>query len=540
MVVAPHQIAILSSISGALILESDYFELFFYKMTKEKLHISEKNQMSNEFNTVSGEDELPPPYGEHLDHRDDSPPEYDDEKRPPIDHDSKGKKSVPGQNSHNPLPVTALHLLGLDIDDARRKFVESFGREAPDPAIFEFELTCLQCFAYVPECRCPGGGHTRYDTPWQLAEYVKNANPEKSFTYPPTLSDRIGEKTAQLSALIAHGLWPAIVRGMIPIFSHDCLVVLRSRALDRATDPKEVLVKMQNAFWTPIKEFENTSLRDMPEDKATRSYMSILPKPSPYLKSSLPKHARGLSWDKVLDSLLNEVLSCDSFVRDRYEIVPTETILARGSLMRAVLRSENFGVSPGFLVVEFKNDGFERYKVMKWGHSLVKSEEINSARVVRKGGFMASDSKYQPQPGELATSTSSAGWTGLSLDASARTKDAHYLRLKKGRGLFPQRVVLGRWKRPLPGKNCSGRCQEAKGRIKANFAGFAPPLTDLQRSTVYNLGSDPLPWLVVAQYASEHPKPLFFVAHEECTGCTILEAPQGSIIAAKLPQLMNL
>jgi hypothetical protein len=509
-------------------------------MTKDKLNPSENNHAPEKINTATGEDDLPPPYGEHPNHRDDPPPEYDDEKRPPINSDSKGKKPASGPIHHRPLPATASYLLGLDLDDTTKEFLGNPHPGVPDPAIFEFELACLRCFAYVPECRCPGDSHSSYGTPWHLAEYVKSINPEKSFTYPSTLSDRIGEKNAQLSALIAHGLWPAIVRGMIPIFSNNCLVVLKSRALDRATDPKEVLIKMQTAFWTEIKEFENTNLTNMSDEKASRFYLSILPKPRPFGKSVHPRPASHLSWDMVLDSLLNEVLSCDNFIRDRYEIVPTETIFAKGSRMRAVLRSENFGVGPGFLVVEFDNDGLERQTVMKWGHSPVVSQEINSARVLRKGGFMSSDSKCQPQPGDLATSTSSAGWTGLSFDPSIRSRDAHYLRLKKGRGLFTQRAVLGWWRRPLPGKNCSGRCQEAKGGIKANFAGFAPPLTDLQRSTVYNLGPDPLPWLVVAQYACRHAKPLFFVSHEECAGCTILEAPQGSIIAAKLPQSTKL
>lgn len=123
------------------------------------------------------------------------------------------------------------------------------------------------------------------------------------------------------------------------------------------------------------------------------------------------------------------------------------------------------------------------------------------------------------------------GWGDTRLDRAAK-----YPSVQDRFGFFTRKAAtLGNPGRPLPGKICTSKCKDKDRKILANCAGFSPPDKDSNVTTVYVLGSDPLAWMVVSQYAYNHPRPLFFVSHRECLACTVLERPFGSIIAGSMP-----
>lgn len=123
------------------------------------------------------------------------------------------------------------------------------------------------------------------------------------------------------------------------------------------------------------------------------------------------------------------------------------------------------------------------------------------------------------------------GWDPVKLDVSSGNT---YIRVASdsqvsniGKAIWPP-------KRPFRGQECSGVC--ARKSITVDSAGFSPPRDQGKDTTVYILGADAAPYVVVSQYAHTHKKELYFVNYDECLACTILHVPAGSIVAGPLPK----
>jgi hypothetical protein len=201
-------------------------------------------------NANDSEKEPPPPYQEQEDH-----PRHDKSgttpEIPPPGYAKAEAKSAPTEKGKQagvvgfdaskrpPIPATAVYLLqqGEESKKKLRATVDGFCG-APDLGMFKFELVCLLCFEYETECLCSISNPKTTVDPWQISQIKK---PKRSPRFLAKLATEIGDKPAHLSAAIAQSLWPAITCGMIPIFNDHSLVVLRSRALERTQDLKEIL-----------------------------------------------------------------------------------------------------------------------------------------------------------------------------------------------------------------------------------------------------------------------------------------------------------
>ncbi|CAG9978703.1 unnamed protein product [Clonostachys byssicola] len=550
-------------------------------------------------NTNDSEKEPPPPYQEEEDRprSDESgttpeipPPGYDKAEAKPAPKEKGKQPGVEGFDASKrpPIPVTAAYLLQKD-EESKKKLqatVDGFCG-APDPSMFEFEFVCLLCFEYETECLCSISDPKTTTDPWQIPQIKK---PKRSLRFPAKLATEIGDKPAHLSAAIAQSLWPAITRGMIPIFNDNSLVVLRSRALERMQDPKEILKNMVNPVSTllsavkcrcgcqleicqkirsrygleskeSIEECSVTSykvrtrtfnairlpygitcfdLSDIgiyeiktADEEDFLFYCSILPTFWNVYPSPKPKNdPADINWHVVLESLLHETLTLQNNRMSRYEILPIRAMCHKDGSTRAVMRTENFAAGPGFLIMETPSaPSSPKYSIIDCGYSLRHVSSINSPRTVDTEAFMSQATSAQPRFGSLETVSVGKGWGSLSLDPGS---DGH-LYLKKRYGPFIKRTMVGLPRRGSPGKMCNGNCSGKKASTGAYFAGFAPPTTEPNQTTVYVLDKDPLAWVVVSQWASSHPRPLIFVSHKQCLVCTILESPAGSIIASGLP-----
>ncbi|VUC26648.1 unnamed protein product [Clonostachys rosea] len=553
-------------------------------------------------NTQDSEKEPPPPYEEEADC-----PRHDGSGTPPIQpppgYEKAEAKTAPTEKGKQPgvadfdaskrppIPATAAYLLQKD-EESKKKLqatVDGFCG-APDPGMFEFELVCLLCFEYETECSCSIPNPKTTADPWQIPQVKK---PKRPFTFPAKLATEIGDIPAHLSAAMAQSLWPAITRGMIPIFNDQSLAVLRSRALERMQDPKEILRNMVNPVSTllspaecrcgcrleictkirakygleskqSIEECSVTSYKvrtrtfnavrlpygitcfdlsdiGLYEVKTADEddflfYCSILPTfwnvyPSPRPKSN----PADINWHMVLESLLHETLTLQNSRMSRYDILPIRAMSYMDGSTRAVMRAENFAAGPGFLVMEVTPSApsSPKYSIIDCGYSLGHVSGINSPRTACADAFMSQAASAQPKFGSLESVSVGKGWGGLSLDPRS---DGH-LYLKKRYGPFIKKAMVGLPRRGSPGKMCDGSCSRKKSSSGAYFAGFAPPEMDLSQTTVYILDKDPLAWVVISQWASSHPRHLIFVSHEQCLVCTILDAPAGSIIASGLPPI---
>jgi hypothetical protein len=549
---------------------------------------------------IVAEQEAPPAYQSEgnppgvEEHTVQAPPEYDESHPPPPHPDQRaGGGLFPEDTSRlPPIPYTALYLLGQDTWDTKDK-ARATSDATIDPGMFEFELACLFCLEYKSQCSCPTKRPRSRVESWELPRARKSI---RSSIFPAKLVEEIGEKSAHLSSAVANSLWPAIYRGMIPVVNDQCLVVLRSRALDRESDPKALLKRFRNpidkiapqncdcgcrrlvcekiakrhglqgkaleattamTYTTRGQSFNAARLTngvtcyDMRElglldvDTADEDdfllYYSLLPtlgmpgtrRPPP----QLPKDPKTLPWDLLLSSLLHEVLTCQDLQASRFESPPLRSICKQQGRTHAVLRAENFGTGPGYIVTEVLGRGGDSSRSVSSSECLSYVANMNGPRGVPKDGFMSDSSSSQPRPGTLLDSKPDKAWGSVSFE----TKFAEYPQLKKGMGLFAKKTRVGLSSRPLPGARCDKTCSEGPGdAITAYSAGFAPPDPNSDQSHVYSLERDPLPWLVVAQYAFKRPQPLFYVSHLECTRCTVLRAPKGSIIATGLPPTMLL
>ncbi|CAH0054961.1 unnamed protein product [Clonostachys solani] len=388
-------------------------------------------------NTNDSEKEPPPPYQEEGDC-----PRHDRSgttpAKPPPGYAKTEAKCAPTEKGKQPgvvgvdaskrppIPATAVYLLQKD-EESKKKLhatVDGFCG-APDPGMFSSSL------------------------------YASSVSTK--------LATEIGDKPAHLSAAIAQSLWPAITRGMIPIFNDHSLVVLRSRALERTQDPKEILRNMVNPISTllsavecrcgcrldictkirskygldskeSIEECSVTSYKvrtrtftairmpygitcfDLSEmglyeiktdhEEDFLFYCSILPTfwnayPSPRPKSD----PADINWHMVLESLLHETLTLQNNRMSRYENLPIRAMCYKDGSTRAVMRAENFAVGPGFLVMEVTPSApsSPQYNIIDCGYSLRQVSSINSPRTVDADAFMSQSTSAQPKFGSLET-----------------------------------------------------------------------------------------------------------------------------------------
>ncbi|KAK7217185.1 hypothetical protein V2G26_005188 [Clonostachys chloroleuca] len=422
-------------------------------------------------NTNDSENEPPPPYQEQEDHpRHDgsgTAPEIPPPGYPKTEVGSatkeKGKQPrVVGFDASRrpPIPATAVYLLQKD-EDSKKKLqatVDGFCG-APDPSMFEFELVCLLCFEYETECLCSISDPETTADPWQIPQIKK---PKRSFKFPAKLATELGDKPAHLSAAISQSLWPAITRGMIPIFNDRSLVVLRSRALERMQDPKEILRNMVNPVSTlpsaakcrcgcqleickkvrsrygleskeSIEECSVTSykvrtrtfnavrlpygitcfeLSDIGlyeiktvDEEDFLFYCSILPTFWNVYPSPKPKNdPADINWHMVLESLLHETLTLQNNRMSRYEILPIRAMCHKDGSTRAVMRAENFAAGPGFLIMETPSaPSSPKYSIIDCGYSLRHVSSINSPRTADADAFISQATSAQPKFGSLET-----------------------------------------------------------------------------------------------------------------------------------------
>jgi hypothetical protein len=480
-----------------------------------------------------------------------------------------------------------LYLLGKGGQSIRNR-VEDDRTDFLDPSIWKFELVCLICFEYATQCCCLSGYPLISVEPGTLPSAKM---PNKTFPYRAGLVRELGgQKPAHMASVVAHSLWPVTCQGMIPIFDENRLVVLRSKALDQAVNPKDILKLMRKpctrsstqnckccgnlicekivtrhglrrnkealrraTIYTytirgrsisAVQLINGKTCFDLKElgliDMDTSAeedflfYCSILPTFGLKGTSMRIKDPSLLNWDQLLMSLLQETLSCERGKTNRYEAV-TATKLSYRDTVHAVLRGENFGVGPGFLVLDWPHPPRASSKpVLESGYIMGLVMGINQPRRAERAGFFSTLGSAQPVLADLPGSPRD-GWTNLTFD----TKESDTPTLKKASGFMSQRSPVGMAKRPVPGVVCCQRChaKEKNKRIQAHFAGFAPPAEGGEETTVYIIGDNAIRWLVVSQFATSRSQPLYFLNSSHCLGCTIAKAPRGSIIAATLPSV---
>ncbi|CAH0045526.1 unnamed protein product [Clonostachys solani] len=540
--------------------------------------------------------DLPPPYqargvsSESLhghSSTDIPPPDYGESNSGSHSRTTREAASVANTQSLNLVPETALYLLGKGGHSIRKR-VKDDRTDVLDPSIWEFELVCLVCFEYAPQCCCLLG----YPVISVQPDTLPNAKmPNKTFPYRAGLVQELGgQNPAHMASVVAHSLWPVICQGMIPISDEKRLVVLRSKTLDQAVDPKDILRLMRKppsrssaqncpccgnlicekvitrhglrrnkealrgatiSTYTirgrsisAVRLINGKTCFDLKElgliDMDTSAeedflfYCSVLPTFGLTSTSTRIKDPSLLNWDQMLVSLLQETLSCERGKPTRYEPV-TATRFSYRDTVHAVLRGENFGIGPGFIVLDWPHRPRAPSKpIVESGYIMGHVMGINQPRRAEKAGFFSTLISAQPVLDDLPGSTRD-GWKNLTFD----TRESHTPTLKKASGFTSQRSPIGLSKRPIPGVVCYQRCKatEKNKRIQAHFAGFAPPAEGDEETTVYLIGDNAIRWLVVSQFATSRSQPLYFSNKSHCLGCTIAEAPRGSIIAASLPSV---
>ena len=483
-------------------------------------------------------------------------------------------------------PPTARYLLGLEDDFAKIRPV-SGPNSIVDPSPFGFELVCLRCWEFQQECTC----QTKPVVAIPPSSLSATKKPYGKLPVPVPLVKKIGMRDTHFASGIAHATWPLTCRGMIPIFSHDSLSVLRSRALERTPDartfldstypevtatpggecqcgcreitcaqvalrydlynkPKELAratstsytfkgrpnfgfmaVRLGNgktcittsAQGTPVTEIES----DFEEDYLLCRRLSCIA-----WTDSMPcDKTKLMPWDGVLSNVLDGVLSrVPNFYLNFYSI-PARRYIGIADGARVVMRSESFGVGMGHLVMDLIEKPYETFNLVEGSIPSVYGmpQDVLDTSDIRSASERAAPKR------EKSSSASQApvgfGWDSLKLDVSSGDT-----RIKVTADSNANIIGKAIWHpiRPLKGQACSGLC--AKKTAAVDSVGFSPPRDQGKDTTVYILGTDAAPYVVVSQYAQTHKKGLYLVNYDECLACTILNVPKGSIVAGPLPR----
>ncbi|CAH0002115.1 unnamed protein product, partial [Clonostachys byssicola] len=130
-------------------------------------------------------------------------------------------------------------------------------------------------------------------------------------------------------------------------------------------------------------------------------YCSILPTFGLKGTSTTIKDPSLLDWDQMLMSLLQETLLCEAGKTNRYQPV-TATKFSYRDTVHAVLRGENFGVGPGFLVLDWPRPSRTSTKpVVESGYIMGLVMGINQPRRAARGGFFSTLNSAQPALDDL-------------------------------------------------------------------------------------------------------------------------------------------
>ncbi|SPO04030.1 uncharacterized protein DNG_06713 [Cephalotrichum gorgonifer] len=542
--------------------------------------------------------DLPPPYAERTDPPKTEEKDASTHEKPRSEGAAGGVTPSKSSAELRP-PQTARYLLGLEDDSEILR--QAVGGHPPiSPGPFEFELVCLRCWEYESECTCQSkwgkksGKPTVAIRPSSLSATKK---PYGQLPVPIRLVKRIGMRSAHLATGVAHSIWPVTCLGQIPVFSEDSLSILRSRALERAPDAKTFLKKVYPV--APLPEGTECAcgcqetmcaqvalhhgLYNSSEDLArasTTSYTvegrpgcditmvrlgngkTYIPSNNPYIAVTEIESAfeedfllcraishrmfnatnaapvdrtKMLTWDGILSNLFEAVLTRTTYPYIGFLDMSLRQCVSTGVGARLVVRSENFGVGTGHLVMDIGPGT----KVSKTGY------ETEGRISMRSNAYLDIINLSHPQSrstgaGSMrekfsgdARVTIRDGWSQVKVDVSPEypvfrmTSEVDSNRM--GYGFLPPA-------RPSMGRRCSGLCAIQKAEA-VDYAGFAPPREEGKETTVYNLGKDAVPYMVVAQYAQVRERPLYFVNYDECMECTILHAPSGSIVAGPLPKV---
>lgn len=500
---------------------------------------------------------------------------------------SEGVDSLAPRDDYIKLrpPPTARYILGLDDDSAHIKPVGS--SKEVDPLPFEFELVCLRCWEFQQECTC--GSNPVIAIPPSSLSATKKSYGE--YPVPVPIIKKIGMRDTHFASAVAHATWPLTCRGMIPIFSADSLSVIRSRALDRTPDARTFLDSTyQSVIATPGAECQcgcreiicaqvalRHDLYNKPKELARATSTSYTFKARPNfafsavrlgngktcISSSAPStpiteidsdfeddyllcrrlwcigwtdsmpssKSKFISWDAVLSNILDGVLSRSPNHYLNFWTMTARRYIGLADGSRVVMRSENFGVGMGHLVMDLKETP---YGTFNQAEGSIPSAFGMSQYVLDTSDFRSPSTLAVPRrekSSAVAQAEVGYGWSSVKIDVSSGD-----IRLRVASDTNPNSVgkVISPPRRPFKGQACSGLC--AKKTITVDSVGFSPPTDQGKETSVYMLGNDAAPFIVVAQYAQNVKKEFYLVNYDECLACTILYVPRGCIVAGPLPK----
>lgn len=398
-------------------------------------------------------------------------------------------------------------------------------------------------------------------------------------------------RDTHFASAVAHATWPLTCRGMIPIFSADSLSVIRSRALERTPDARTFLASTyQPVVATPGGECQcgcreiicaqvalRHGLYNKPKDLARATSISYTFEGHPSFAFSAVRLGNGktfisssaagnynaeidsdfeddyllcrrlwcigwadfmpdsknklISWDGLLANVLDGILSR---APKHYLNFCTMTArryigLAEGS--QVIMRSENFGVGMGHLVMDLKEKPHDTFSQTE---GLIPNAYGMPYDALNMSDFRSPSSLAAPKREKSSATAQAAvgyGWDGVKIDVSSGD-----IRIQVASETNPNSVGKAIWppRRPFKGKSCFGLC--AKKSVAVDSVGFSPPTDQGKETSVYILSADAAPYVVVAQYAQHLKKEFYLVDYDECLACTMLHVPRGSIVAGPLPK----
>jgi hypothetical protein len=476
----------------------------------------------------------------------------------------------PGAHSP-PLPWTALYLLGLE--EQRQQTNSAWGVDPIDPMSLEFELVCISCFHYRSACTCASG---KAMTTVEISSLPLTKSRYGSFLTPSALIEILGMKTAHLAAAITNTFWPVISLGLIPVFDRESLAIVGSPVLDGITNSKEFIRKMSKSVVPSKKQTDcvcgcrevicarvalrhglyedsnsfsravaiNYTIGDQPitvvdlgNGTTCLSCQGVEPldvdsdflddylvacawnsKGPVYHFCMAPRsHNRMIQWDAVLGTMVAELISGKAPSRTSFDRTVLRVVSQHPGGQVLVMRTEPFGAGTGLIVLNLEPNALDENRAL--GNLQIDFQRLGISQLSYPSLSKVQDCTTAP-PGD--------GWDAVSV---------------VGQGSFPQfhsRVVshgltmIGNAGRPQRGFRCSKQCRAG---VSARCSGFSAPPTDIPETTVYIVGENPVAYLVVSHYAQEYDRALYFVDRHACLGCTVLLAPQGSIVAGVLPSV---
>ena len=485
-------------------------------------------------------------------------------------------------NSNETIPSAASWLMG------RRPPNYSPPRYT-DPASLELELVCAGCFSIESECDCLSGHAT---TVLPISEMPWTKKPYGAFPVPEWLAGAIGMRAAHAAAGVASYCWPAMSLGAIPIFDKDSLAFVRSRALDRCPDAREFMLGLvgpitkhetqecscgcqeaicsrvalrHNLYTSPgaLEQARSTTyqigkgsglktttavtlgngitclsgqefLLDDIETDFVEDFLlanALDPSWAPHDGHGVRRRSDMMSWDGVVNSwTVNMLLRCKN-ARNYHPFfwnITTKGYSRHGNGCQFVVRSECLGTGIGVMVLDLPSNALDPQRgalpvvnlsPYKGAHYLPQLDSLQ-----RKGEYY-----------DYNTAPAGQDWDRLAIKMSGlyHPQFEHVSYASKSSHDFSARI--GAAGRAKPGFKCTMSC---KNGVPAYCCGFMSPNSDTNKTTAYLISSNhSVAFLAVAEYAQELRKQLYLVNQRFCMGCTVLQAPLGSIVAGILPNV---